>query len=75
MSRKELISYLKNFDISKDVFCANINSNNAHVLKRYYDSAYKKAAMLVTDDEYVGRSFDNLAEINNVLIKSKSLRV
>lgn len=73
MSKEELISYLKSFVISKDVFSANINSNDANILKKYYDSAYNKASRLVTEDEYVGRTFDNLAEINSVLIKSKSL--
>ena len=63
----ELLNYLKNFIISKEIFNINIKHNNIDILKRYYDAAYKKAAILVMDDEYVGITFDNLDRINEFL--------
>lgn len=63
----ELLDYLKNFIISKEIFSINIKPNNIDVLKRYYDDNYKKASILVMDDEYVGITFDNLDRINEFL--------
>ena len=61
---------MKNFIISKEIFNINIKPNNIDILKRYYDAAYKKAAILVMDDEYVGITFDNLEKINTLIKKS-----
>ena len=63
----ELLNYLKNFIISKEIFNINIKPNNIDILKRYYDDNYKKASILVMDDEYVGITFDNLDRINEFL--------
>ena len=43
----ELLNYLKNFIISKEIFNINIKPNNIDILKRYYDDNYKKASILV----------------------------
>ena len=66
----ELLNYLTNFIISKEIFNINIKPRNIDILKRYYDAAYKKAAILVMDDEYVGITFDNLEKINTLIKKS-----
>ena len=63
----ELLNYLKKFIISKEIFNINIKPNNIDILKRYYDDNYKKASILVMDDEYVGITFDNLDRINEFL--------
>ena len=63
----ELLNYLKNFIISKEIFNINIKPRNIDILKRYYDYNYKKASILVMDDEYVGITFDNLDRINEFL--------
>ena len=66
----ELLNYLKNFIISKETFNINIKPCNIDILKRYYDDKYKKASILVMDDEYVGITFDNLEKINTLIKKS-----
>ena len=66
----ELLNYLKNFIISKEIFNINIKPCNIDILKRYYDDNYKKASILVMDDEYVGITFDNLEKINALIKKS-----
>ena len=66
----ELLNYLKNFIISKETFNINIKPCNIDILKRYYDDNYKKASILVMEDEYVGITFDNLEKINTLIKKS-----
>ena len=66
----ELLNYLKKFIISKEIFNINIKPCNIDILKRYYDDNYKKASILVMDDEYVGITFDNLDKINTLIKKS-----
>lgn len=66
----ELLNYLKKFIISKEIFNINIKPNNIDILKRYYDDNYKKASILVMEDEYVGITFDNLEKINTLIKKS-----
>lgn len=66
----ELLNYLTNFIISKEIFNINIKPRNIDILKRYYDYNYKKASILVMDDEYVGITFDNLEKINTLIKKS-----
>ncbi len=70
LTENELLNYLTNFIISEDVFNINIKCENIDVLKRYYDSAYKAASVLVIEDEYVGITFDNLEKINTLIKKS-----
>ncbi|MCI5732509.1 MAG: hypothetical protein MR296_00495 [Tenericutes bacterium] len=70
MSNKELITYLRSFAISKEIFNIKIKEGNIDILKRYYDDMYKKASILVMDDEYVGNTFDNLEKINILIKKS-----
>ena len=60
MSNKELISYLRSFAISKEIFNIKIKESNID----------KKASILVMDDEYVGNTFDNLEKINILIKKS-----
>ena len=66
----ELLNYLKKFIISKEIFNINIKPCNIDILKRYYDDNYKKASILVMEDEYVGITFDNLDKINTLIKKS-----
>ena len=66
----ELLNYLKKFIISKEIFNINIKPCNIDILKRYYDDNYKKASILVMEDEYVGITFDNLEKINTLIKKS-----
>ena len=70
MSNKELITYLRSFAISKEILNIKIKEGNIDILKRYYDDMYKKASILVMDDEYVGNTFDNLEKINILIKKS-----
>ena len=65
----ELLNYLKKFIISKEIFNINIKPCNIDILKRYYDDNYKKASILVMEDEYVGITFDNLDKINTLIKK------
>ena len=69
LTENELLNYLTNFIISEDVFNINIKCENIDMLKRYYDSAYKTASVLVIEDEYVGITFDNLEKINTLIKK------
>ena len=66
----EFLNYLKKFIISKEIFNINIKPCNIDILKRYYDDNYKKASILVMEDEYVGITFDNLEKINTLIKKS-----
>lgn len=66
----ELLNYLKKIIISKEIFNINIKPRNIDILKRYYDDNYKKASILVMEDEYVGITFDNLEKINTLIKKS-----
>ena len=66
----ELLNYLKKFIISKEIFNINIKPCNIDILKRYYDDNYKKASILVMEDEYVGITFDNLEKINTLIKNS-----
>lgn len=66
-NKKILISYLENFIISKESFDIDINKEDINILKRYYKDSYDKALRLVTDDEYVGITFDNLYKIKNLI--------
>ena len=66
----KVLNYLKKFIISKEIFNINIKPRNIDILKRYYDDNYKKASILVMEDEYVGITFDNLEKINTLIKKS-----
>lgn len=70
MSNEELNLYLENYVISEQVFDAKVNASNVDTLTRYYEDSYNKASSLVIDGELVGKTFDNLDIIKN-LIKSK----
>ncbi len=69
-------SYLSEFNIAKDDFNPLFITNKEE-LRRYYDEEYNHAVTLVIDDEYVGKTFDNLDIIKEVLEekneKTKSL--
>ena len=65
----ELLNYLKNFIISKEIFNIDIKYEDLDILKKYYDNTYEKVSVLVMDDEYVGITFDNLEKINTLIKK------
>lgn len=67
MSNEELNLYLKRYVISEQVFDAKISENNVETLREYYNDSYAKAARLVTDDEYVGITFNNLDKIKSLI--------
>ena len=68
-------TYLNSFDITKDDFNPLFITDKKE-LRSYYDDQYNRALTKVTDDEYVGITFDNLDTIKEVLEeneKAKSL--
>ena len=69
-------TYLSNFDIAKDVFNP-LFITDIEALREYYEDQYNRALTKVTDDEYVGITFDNLDKIKEFLEeqngKAKSL--
>lgn len=67
MSNEELNLYLKRYVISEQVFDAKISENNVETLREYYNDSYAKAVRLVTDDEYVGITFNNLDKIKSLI--------
>ena len=71
----ELLNYLKNFIISKEIFNIDIKYEDLDILKKYYDNTYEKVSVLVMDDEYVGITFDNLDRINEFLNEDGTLNV
>lgn len=68
-TNKVLENYLKKFIISKEDFDYNmiLNEDDKVILQKYYVDSYNHAETLVMDDEYVGKSFDNLDKISKVL--------
>lgn len=69
----KLTKYLENYDITKNTFDYNITSSAEEmVLRRYHDDKYERAAILTAEELYVGRTFDNLDIIKDVINKSKS---
>lgn len=66
-----LESYLTNYVISNEIFNYDndLNSYERNLLLRYYDDSKQRADRLVTDDEFVGITYDNLDIINSKLIK------
>lgn len=71
----ELLNYLKNFIISKEIFNIDIKYEDLDILKKYYDNTYEKVSVLVMDDEYVGITFDNLDKINTLIKKLVKTRL
>lgn len=67
MSNEELNLYLKRYVISEQIFDAKVNENNVETLREYYNDSYAKAVRLVTDDEYVGITFNNLDKIKSLI--------
>lgn len=72
---------LKNFDITKEVFPAEVIESVAdpvlkvlvlHELSVYYKECKEMADRLTLEDEYVGITYDNLNIIKNVLVKNIS---
>lgn len=68
-----LLDYLKNFDISRDLFDKNVvkNGNDIVIMRSYYDSKRERANTLVMEDEFVGITYKNLDTINNILDENK----
>lgn len=66
-----LDAYLNNYVISKEVFSYDgpLDDSKRKLLLRYYDDSKEKADRLVTEDEFVGITYDNLDIIKNKLIK------
>lgn len=71
-----LEEYLKQFDISKDVFCGTkaTSLQDKVILKKYYDEEFERAITLLTDDEVVGIAFDNLEIIEKILGENKLVK-
>lgn len=66
-----LDAYLNNYVISKEIFDYGdpLDDLKRRQLLRYYDDSKEKADRLVTEDEFVGITYDNLDIIKNKLIK------
>lgn len=54
---------LKNFNIAKDDFSILTNNINNEELLKYYLIKKAYADMLVKEDEFVGKTYDNLEKI------------
>lgn len=65
----KLEKYLSKFDIAQDTFSFSSvdTKTDAYKLKKYYDDSFNRASKLVTDDEFVGKTFDNLDVIGNLI--------
>lgn len=71
-SKKDSLSiYLANYIISKEVFnyTNNLNDYEKNMLFKYYVDSKKRANKLVTEDEFVGITYDNLEIINRLIKK------
>lgn len=68
-----LANYLTNYVISKETFnfFGNLGDSETELLLRYYDDSRKRADILVTEDEFVGITFDNLDIIKSLLQENK----
>lgn len=68
-----LLEYLANFDIARELFDVSMvkNVHDKVVMKKYYDSKLKHANVLVTDDEFVGITYNNLETISDLLEENK----
>lgn len=68
-----LANYLTNYVISKETFNfgGNLGDSETELLLRYYDDSRKRADRLVTEDEFVGITFDNLDIIKSLLQENK----
>ena len=65
----KLEEYLKNYDIAREIFGyqGELSLLNKQILYKYCDDKQRYAERLVTDDEFVGNTFDNLDEIRKML--------
>lgn len=65
----KLEKYLSKFDIANHDFSFDSvdTKTDAYTLRKYYDANLKRANTLVTDDEFVGKTFDNLDIIGNLI--------
>lgn len=77
ISDNELLNYLKNFDIARDLFDKSVvkSNNDRALIKRYYDSKRENADRLVIEDEFVGITYKNLDTIDNLLEESKLVKI
>lgn len=69
--KNSLEGYLASYVISKEIFNYgnDLSDYERMLLLRYYDDSKQRADRLVTDDEFVGITYDNLDIINSKLIK------
>lgn len=72
-----LEDYLLNFNIAKEIFDSTLvkTIQDKALLIKYYDSSLKKANTLVTDDEFVGITYDNLEIIDNIINENKLVKM
>ncbi len=71
-STKESLSiYLANYVISKEVFnyTKDLNDYERKLLFKYYVDSKQRSDRLVTEDEFVGITYDNLEKINKLIKK------
>lgn len=71
LTKNSLEGYLTDYVISKEVFNygKDLSDYERTLLSRYYDDSKQRADRLVTDDEFVGITYDKLDIINSKLIK------
>ena len=76
LSNRCLETYLKKFEISKELFFEGMIKTDEDValLERYYLNSCNKASRLVMDDEYVGITFDNLDVMSKVIKQNKHVK-
>lgn len=72
-----LENYLKKFIISREYFNYNkdyLNISELLLLEKYYIDSYNRACTLVLEEEFVGKTFDNLDEISKVIRQNKHVK-
>lgn len=69
--KNSLESYLNDYVISKEIFNygKDLNDYERTLLSKYYVDSKENADRLVTEDESVGITYDNLDIINSKLVK------
>lgn len=76
LSNRCLETYLKKFEISKELFFEEMvkTMEDVNLLEKYYVKNCNKASRLVMDDEYVGITFDNLDVMSKVIRQNKHVK-
>lgn len=72
-----LEDYLLSFNIAKELFDSTLvkTKHDKALLIKYYDDSLKRANTLVTDDEFVGITYNNLEVMDNIIKENKLVKM